>query len=81
VVTLTLNGPAALDGMVTAILVSLVIAKHDPDPHSLRSDAPTCTSVAPVKLVPVRVTLFPPAIGPDAGAMLVNVGSEKYVYV
>ena len=36
---------------------------------------PNLTSVAPVKLVPVMVTLVPPAVGPEFGLTLVTVGA------
>jgi len=35
---------------------------------------PNVTKVAPVKFVPVIVTLFPPAVLPDDGEMLVIFG-------
>ena len=38
---------------------------------------PNATAVAPVKLVPVIVTLVPPAAGPDVGLMPVTVGAGK----
>jgi hypothetical protein len=34
---------------------------------------PNCTAVAPVKPVPVTVTLLPPAVGPLVGLMPVTV--------
>ena len=37
------------------------------------------TALAPVKFVPVMVTLVRPAIGPVAGATLTTVGSDTYV--
>ena len=37
--------------------------------------APKCTAVAPVRLVPVMVTLVPPAVGPLVGATEVTVGT------
>ena len=37
--------------------------------------APKVTAVAPVKFVPVIVTLAPPAVGPTFGLMLVTVGA------
>ena len=37
--------------------------------------APNFTAVAPVKLVPVIVTLVPPATGPDVGEIEVTVGA------
>ena len=38
------------------------------------------TSLAPVRLVPVIVTVVPPAAGPLVGSTLVTVGAEMYVY-
>jgi len=37
--------------------------------------APNFTAVAPVKLVPVRVTVVPPAVGPDVGEIALTVGA------
>ena len=37
------------------------------------------TAVAPVKFVPVIVTLVPPATGPEDGLTLVTVGAATYV--
>jgi hypothetical protein len=37
--------------------------------------APNFTAVAPVKFVPVMVTLVPPAVGPLAGLTLLTVGA------
>ena len=48
-------------GLLTEKLVALV--------------APNLTAVAPVKLVPVIVTLVPPAVGPEVGVMPVTVGT------
>ena len=42
--------------------------------------APNLTAVAPVRLVPVIVTLVPPAVGPAAGLTLVTMGTAAYVY-
>jgi hypothetical protein len=42
---------------------------------------PKKTLVAPVKPVPVRVTLLPPAIGPVVGLRLVRVGVATYMNV
>ena len=36
---------------------------------------PKVTAVAPVKPVPVTVTLVPPAVGPEPGANAVTVGA------
>ena len=37
--------------------------------------APNFTAVAPVKLVPVIVTVVPPAVGPEVGLTAVTVGA------
>ena len=36
---------------------------------------PKCTAVAPVKAVPVTVTVVPPAVGPEVGLTPVTVGA------
>ncbi len=41
---------------------------------------PNCTAVAPVKLVPVMVTVVPPAVGPLVGEIPVTVGGATKVY-
>jgi hypothetical protein len=38
-------------------------------------EPPIVTAVAPVKLVPVMVTLVPPAVGPLLGLMPVTAGA------
>jgi hypothetical protein len=42
---------------------------------------PKLTPVAPVKLVPVMVTLVPPAVVPDVGLTAVTVGAEALLTV
>ena len=42
--------------------------------------APNLTSLAPVRLVPVIVTVVPPAAGPLVGSIFVTVGAGMYVY-
>jgi hypothetical protein len=37
---------------------------------------PNVTEVAPIKFVPVIVTLVPPVLGTDAGAMLLILGGK-----
>jgi len=77
VVITTFTAPAAWAGVVTVIVVSLftVIA---PVAFAV---LPKDTLVAPVKPVPVIITLVPPAIGPVEGVMLVKVGCGTiYVY-
>jgi hypothetical protein len=39
--------------------------------------APKSTAVAPVKLVPVMVTLVPPAVVPEVGLTPVTVGADE----
>jgi hypothetical protein len=80
VVTLTLKAPGVLAGIVAVICLSLLMVKQAVPGHGVRSDEPTCTSVAPVKNVPARVTLAP-SVEPDDGFRFVRDGGEKYVYV
>ena len=68
VVTVTSTMPAAWAGAVAVTLVS------DPKVKSA-SVSPNRTAVTPVRLVPVIVTLVPPAAGPLAGAIPVTVGT------
>jgi len=69
VVTLTPVGPAVPAGVVAVIWVSLTTLKE------VAADVPKSTALAPVKLVPVTVTVVPPAIGPDVGSTPVMVGT------
>ena len=70
VMTATFTIPAdAFAGAVAMIWVSLMIET------AVAAVPPNVTEVAPVKPVPVIVTRVPAANGPDAGAMLVNVGT------
>lgn len=39
--------------------------------------APKVTAVVPVRLVPVRVTVFPPEVGPWLGVTLLRVGAAE----
>ena len=63
--------------MLTVIFVELSTVKHVPGPQAFMSLGPKCTSVAPVKSVPVRVTSLPPAVDPDDGLTLVKVGTGR----
>jgi hypothetical protein len=74
VVTLTLYDPADSAGDVAVMLVLLTTV------YELASVEPNFTLVAPVKFVPVSVTVVPPAVGPEVGLMLVTVGAGTYVY-
>jgi hypothetical protein len=64
-VTSTIPAPA---GEVAVIEVALLTTTP------VAALAPKWTAVAPVRLVPVMVTLVLPASGPAFGAMLVTVG-------
>ena len=68
VVTLTLTVPADCPGAVAVMLVALLTVKL------VAGVPPKLTAVAPVKFVPVIVTIVAPAAGPLVGEMLVTVG-------
>jgi hypothetical protein len=67
VVTVTSTVPAPA-GEVAVICVALFIV------NVVAAVAPNFTAVAPVKFVPVMVTLVPPAVGPLVGFTDVTVG-------
>ena len=74
VVTSTLAVPALPAGVVAVIEVELTTVK-------LSTVAlPIVTAVAPVKLIPVRVTDCPPASGPDDGLRDVTSGPTVNTY-
>ena len=68
VVTMTLAVPAAPAGVVAVIVVAF------PTETPVAAAPPKVTLVAPVKVVPVMVTLVPPAVGPEFGLTEVTVG-------
>ena len=68
VVTEILALPAACALVLALILVGPVTVKL------VAGVAPNVTAVAPVKLVPVMVTVVPPVVGPLVGVKLVMVG-------
>ena len=68
VVTRTLADPAVRAGVVTVMVVAFTTVT------AVAAVPPIETDVAPVKLVPVRVTACPPASGPDDGLIAVAVG-------
>ena len=68
VVTVTSTVPIDPAGDVAVIDVALFTVKLG------AAVAPNFTLVAPVKLVPVTVTVVTPAVGPDVGEMLVTIG-------
>lgn len=69
VVTVMSTTPAEPAGDVAVIEVALLTEKDD------ALVLPNLTSVAPVKFVPVIVTLLPPAVEPDDGEMDVTAGT------
>jgi hypothetical protein len=72
VVTVTSTVPAVWAGDVTVMVV--------PPPPTVNVETtvlPKFTAVAPVKLLPVMVTLVPPAIGPLLGEIPVTAGTAK----
>ena len=70
VVTSTLAEPALPAGVVAVIVVASTTTMF------VAAAAPMVTPVAPVRSVPVIVTLLPPYVVPLAGEMLVTVGVE-----
>ena len=68
VVIVTSTSPAAWAGEVAVTLVS------DPKVKSA-SASPNRTEMTPVRLVPVMVTVVPPATGPTVGSRPVMVGA------
>ena len=69
VVTVTSTVPL-LGGDVAVIEVALLTTNH------AAAVLPNFTAVAPLRLVPVMVTLVPPALGPVLGLMPVTVGGS-----
>jgi hypothetical protein len=68
-VTTTLAVPAAPAGVVALMVVGFTTEKV------VAAAPPKVTLLAPVKFVPVMVTLFPPATGPELGLTEVTVGN------
>jgi hypothetical protein len=67
-VTLTLTIPAVFAGETAVIVVEDTTVKE-------ASVSPNKTLVAPVKLVPVIVTVVPPIVGPLSGESPVIIGA------
>ena len=74
-VTVMLTVAADTAGLVTVIWVALTTSTPVP------SVVPKSTAVAPVKAVPVTVTLVPPAVGPELGLTAVTVGAAALTKV
>jgi len=69
VVTVTLTVPALSAGEVAVIDVAELTVKP------VAAMLPKSTTLAPVKFVPVIVTLVPPAVVPELGEIPVTVGA------
>ena len=69
VVTIISTAPGVVRaGVIQVIVVSLSTLKE------VTFNPPNLTALAPVKTVPVIVTLFPPSVLPDDGEILVTTG-------
>jgi hypothetical protein len=69
VTTTSLAAPVVPVGVTAVIVVELATLKL------VTAVPPIVTDVAPVKFVPVIVTLVPPAVGPETGEIAVIVGA------
>jgi hypothetical protein len=69
VVTVTCTVPAECAGVTAVIWVAELTV------NEVAGVPPKLTAVAPVRFVPVRTTVVPPVTDPDAGEMLVKVGT------
>ena len=69
VVTIMPTVPAVVRAGVIQVIVVLFTTLRE-----VAANPPNVTDVAPVKFVPVIVTLVPPAVLPDDGEMLVIFG-------
>ena len=69
VVNTTSTAPAVLAGVTTVTEVALTFVRDVP------AVPPNVTPVVAVKLVPVIVTVVPPAVGPDVGDTELIVGA------
>jgi hypothetical protein len=74
VVTVTSTVPTVPAGAVAVMLVALLTV-------NAAGFAPKSTAVAPVKVVPVTVTLVVPVLCPEVGLTPVTVGAGAGVYV
>ena len=72
VVTTTSTTPAARLGETAVMLVALLTVKL------AAAAGPKATAVAPVKLVPVIVTVVPPVVEPLAGLRPTSVGAAAW---
>ncbi len=72
-VNATLTAPAEPDGVTTVTEVEVFEEMDEP------ADPPKVIPVTPDRLVPVIVTVVPPAVDPVEGVIDVIVGAGKYV--
>lgn len=70
-VTVMVTGPADPAGTTAVIWVGERTVKE------VAGVAPKVTAVVPVRLVPVRVTVFPPEVGPWLGVTPLRVGAAE----
>jgi hypothetical protein len=69
VVTATVTGPMVVPGGTTAVMWVSELTVNE-----VAGTPPKVTEVEPVRLVPVMMTVVPPASGPPLGVMVVRVG-------
>ena len=74
VVTFTLTRPAVWAGALAVTVVSSMTVML------VAGVPPNVTAVAPLRFVPVMVTLVMPDTGAVGGATLATVGGDPYVY-
>ncbi len=68
VVTIMPTVPSLLTGVIQVIVVLFTMLRE------VAADPPNVTKVAPVKFLPVIVTLVPPAMPPNDGEILLITG-------
>ena len=71
VVTVRVTGPAGPAGATAVICVGETTVKE------VAGVVPKVTAVAPVRLTPVRVTVFPPEMGPWLGTTPLRAGAPE----
>ena len=74
VVTITSTIPPVVRAGVTQVIEVLFTTLKD-----VALNPPNVTEVAPIKFVPVMVTLVPPSLDTEDGAKLLMLGGKIYV--
>lgn len=69
VVTVTLTEDGGPAGALTVIWLAVLV-------RIVAELLPNFTEVAPARLLPLRVTTFPPEVGPEVGLRLLRTGTE-----